>query len=29
MVEKYLANGEFDKMRARLVADGWDQDAEM
>jgi hypothetical protein len=29
VVEKFLANGEFDKMRARLVADGRDQDAEM
>jgi hypothetical protein len=29
VVEKYLANGEFDKMRARLVADGRHQDAEM
>jgi hypothetical protein len=29
VVEKFLANSEFDKMRARLVADGRDQDAEM
>jgi hypothetical protein len=29
VVEKYLANGEFDKMKARLVADSRDQDAKM
>jgi hypothetical protein len=29
VVEKYLANGEFDKMKARLVADDRDQDAAM
>jgi hypothetical protein len=29
VVEKHLADGNFDKMKARLVADGRDQDAEM
>jgi hypothetical protein len=29
VVEKYLAGGEFDKMKARLVADGRDQDGSM
>jgi hypothetical protein len=29
VVEKYLANGSFNKMNWRLVADGRDQDAEM
>jgi hypothetical protein len=29
VVEKYLACGEFDKMKARLVADGRDQDPVM
>jgi hypothetical protein len=29
VVEKYLANGKFDKRKARLVADGRDQDAAM
>jgi hypothetical protein len=28
-VSKYLASGEFDKMKARLVADGRDQDPEL
>jgi hypothetical protein len=29
VVEKYLAGGEFDKMKARLVADGRDQDGSL
>jgi len=29
VVSKYLASGEFDKMKARLVADGRDQDPEL
>jgi hypothetical protein len=29
LVEKYLADGTFDKIKARLVADGRDQDATM
>lgn len=29
VVEKYLANGSFNKMKARLIADSRDQDAEM
>jgi len=29
VVTKYLASGEFDKMKARLVADGRDQDPEL
>jgi hypothetical protein len=29
VVEKFLANGEFDKVRARLVANERDQDADM
>jgi hypothetical protein len=29
VVEKYLANGKFEKMKARLVADGRDQDPDM
>jgi hypothetical protein len=29
VVEKYLAGGEFDKMKARLVADGRDQEGSM
>ena len=29
VVEKYLACGKFDKVKARLVADGRDQDPEM
>jgi hypothetical protein len=29
IVTKYLASGEFDKMKARIVADGRDQDPEL
>jgi len=29
LVNKYLANGDFNKVKARLVADGRDQDHEM
>jgi hypothetical protein len=29
LVEKYLADGTFDKIKARLVADGRDQDVAM
>ena len=29
VVEKYLATGEYEKTKARLVADGRDQDADM
>lgn len=29
VVVKYLASGEFEKMKARLVADGRDQEADM
>ena len=29
VVMKYLASGEFDKMKAQLVADGRDQDLEL
>jgi hypothetical protein len=29
VVEKYLAGGEFNKMKARLVADGRDQDGSL
>jgi hypothetical protein len=29
VITKYLASGEFDKMKARLVADGRDQDPEL
>jgi hypothetical protein len=29
VVMKYLASGEFDKMKAQLVADGRDQDPEL
>ena len=29
LVNKYLANGNFDKVNARLVADGRDQDQEV
>lgn len=28
LVNKYLVDGGFDKVKARLIADGWDQDPE-
>jgi len=29
LVNKYSADGSFDKVKARLIADGRDQDAEL